>query len=251
VKSDFVSEERGEQKDSNKPASSKLSDTDKKETDMDFLNNLTEVIDQIRVESTQEEMPEWAVYKSKPPKIRRVRKRKPLGQMTQFKVKTALHELQHDSAGGGDIGYTVIEKPLGTPMSSGDEDDLKGKRRTTKPISDDVRPQLTDLTADLLTAGFLSTLFISFLTLLFFLCFLSSGFDLSLGFSSATPSLALSSLSNIVFLSFNIVKPSSSCPTNSLECIHSETTNIIKSTSSEYKFPRQFHHTCQQNQFDW
>jgi hypothetical protein len=133
---------------SNKPASSKLSDTDKKETDMDFLNNLTEVIDQIRVESTQEEMPEWAVYKSKPPKIRRVRKRKPLGQMTQFKVKTALHELQH------------------------------------------------------------------FLTLLFFLCFLSSGFDLSLGFSSATPSLALSSLSNIVFLSFNIVKPSSSCPTN-------------------------------------
>lgn len=130
-----VSEDRGEQKDSNKPASSKLSDTDKKDTDLNFLHNLTEVIDQIRVESTQEEMPEWAVYKSKPPKIRRVRKRKPLGQMTQFKVKTALHELQHDSEGGGDIGYTVIEKPLGTPMSSGDEDDLKGKRRTTKPIS--------------------------------------------------------------------------------------------------------------------
>lgn len=130
-----VSEDEGEQKDSSKPTSSKLSDTDKKDTDFDFLHNLTEVIDQIRVESTQEEMPEWAVYKSKPPKIRRVRKRKPIGQMTQVKVKTGLHELQHDSEWGGDIGYTVIEKPFGTPMSSGDEEDLKGKRRTTKPIS--------------------------------------------------------------------------------------------------------------------
>ena len=89
------------------------------------LQNLSNVIDQIIVESTQEDIPAWAVYEDKPLRLPRKPRRK----------RKSLQEKIID----GELGYTVVttikkKGPDGTPTSSGDEDDSKEKRRVTKPI---------------------------------------------------------------------------------------------------------------------
>ncbi|XP_063415714.1 uncharacterized protein LOC134697387 isoform X2 [Mytilus trossulus] len=103
----------------------KVENSGKEVGPMEALQNLSNVIDQIIVESTQEDIPGWAVYEDKPLRLPRKPRRK----------RKSLQEKIID----GELGYTVVttikrKNPDETPTSSGDEDDSKGKRRVTKPI---------------------------------------------------------------------------------------------------------------------
>ncbi|XP_052075996.1 uncharacterized protein LOC127714084 isoform X2 [Mytilus californianus] len=103
----------------------KAENSDKDVGKLEALQNLSNVIDQIIVESVQEDIPAWAVYEDKPLRLPRKPRRK----------RKSLQEKIID----GELGYTVVttikrKGPVETPTSSGDEDDLKGKRRVTKPI---------------------------------------------------------------------------------------------------------------------